>query len=115
MGDRCRACGVRKRMPQKRGLCWACYHTPGVRAAHPSVAVSTTPAARGEVDTGGMTASELDAFVAEGLRPENLPAWWHTSAGAGVESGEPGRSAAAKMGWRTRRGVPPSSRPGTGA
>ena len=67
MGAACRhGCGRRANRP--RGLCGRCYETPGVRALY--------PAGPREPDPGEMTDSELDALIAEQLRPENLPDWW---------------------------------------
>ena len=80
---RCRHCAIRKAIVGKRLLCWGCYNSPGVRDNYPSMAASTTRAARGEADTDRMSAAELDAFVADGLRSENRPGWWASSSPRG--------------------------------
>ncbi len=63
----CRHCRKGK-VNRPRGLCWNCYYTPGVKALYP---ITSKFATKREP-----TAAELDAMVAEQMKPENLPAWW---------------------------------------
>lgn len=63
----CRHCGGGP-VNRPRGLCWTCYHKPGVRELYPS--------ASKYAPTGEPTREELDAMITEQLRPENLPPWW---------------------------------------
>jgi hypothetical protein len=53
-----------------RGLCWVCYYTPGLKEGYGA----------GKTKPMGLdhepTEAELDALIAEQMKPENLPGWW---------------------------------------
>jgi hypothetical protein len=70
---RCLHCGGPTGVNGRRGLCRPCYNTPGVRKLY-----------RRDKRCGGLgrepTEEELDAMIAEQMRPENLPSWWHNDA-----------------------------------
>lgn len=61
---KCRHCKRRKAAKDKRGLCFACYITPGIRRQH-------APAFKQPKE---MTMEELDAMIAQ--RMKRLPKWW---------------------------------------
>jgi hypothetical protein len=75
----CRHCG-KKKVNRPRGLCWACYYTPGVKELYP---VTSKFAPRDEP-----TEAELEAMIAEQMRPENLPDWWEAERCRAREVGE---------------------------
>lgn len=71
---RCLHCKVRAAVKQKRGLCMACYCDKAVRVLYPK---RRGPWDKDEDDaTANMTDAELDALIAEQMKPENLPPWW---------------------------------------
>lgn len=61
----CLHCERRKPARGKRGLCFACYVEPAVRALYPR---------RAKYDVEP-TEAELDAMIAEQMKC--LPSWWH--------------------------------------
>lgn len=63
----CLHCGTRP-ASKARGLCFGCYKNRAVRDLYPK--------RRAQAD-GGPTEAELDAMIAEQMRPENLPKWFH--------------------------------------
>lgn len=71
---RCKHCN--RAANGRRGLCNRCWRDFAIRRLY--------PAGRGGGDTsdhsGDMTEAELDALIAEQLRPENLPDWWERDA-----------------------------------
>lgn len=67
---RCDWCRMR-RAAVPGGLCRRCTRTPEVAAQYPPEKHRLPE----ETDTGE-TLEELEAKIAERLRPENLPAWW---------------------------------------
>ncbi len=56
---------------QVRGLCGRCALDPAVKALYPSRARDYCTGHGAD-----MTAAELDALIAERLKPENRPSWW---------------------------------------
>lgn len=64
---KCLDCG--KRAQFRRGLCGACYADGATRERY-----GDRRAFNGAADDS--TEAELDALIAERMRPENLPAWW---------------------------------------
>lgn len=52
-----------------RGLCWRCYQTKGIREQYPTQIVRTFD--------HEPSMAELNALIAEQMRPENLPPWWN--------------------------------------
>lgn len=73
----CRHCNTGK-VNRPRGLCWACYYTPGVKELYP---VTSKYAPKGEP-----TAEEVRRTVAEQSR--KLPAWWEAEKCRAREAGE---------------------------
>ena len=71
----CRHC-QKKPANRGRGLCWACYYTPGVKELYPV-------AAKNRKDRGEATEAELDALIAE--RRPTMP---NEEAGASNERSE---------------------------
>ena len=61
----CRHCKV-KPVRRPRGLCWACYYSPGIRASYPSANKFYS-----RVD---QTKEEVDRIVEEQMKC--LPEWW---------------------------------------
>mgnify|MGYP000199101837 FL=1 len=65
---KCKDC--RKYAQRSRGLCHLCFDDPATRARYPD----------GREANGGkendMSMEEVEALIAEQMRPENLPAWW---------------------------------------
>ncbi len=64
----CRHCHHRKSSNSGRGLCRHCWDRPGIRNRFRPI--------RPTGPTGEPTAAEIDAMIAERMKPENLPAWW---------------------------------------
>lgn len=64
---KCRHCHTNKAIQDKRLLCFACYMTPAIRRLYPSRVANENRE----------TMEELDALIAEQMRPENLPSWWN--------------------------------------
>ena len=62
--------------------------------------------------TANMTMAELDAFVAERMKPENLPAWWYDDFKPEKKCGHP--EPKKKRRRRRRKRVAARSRPSTG-
>lgn len=76
MASRLGECGncKKERMLCGRGLCSYCWHKPEVRVKFPSRQGSRRKDdGRGEREP---TMAEVEAVIAEQMRPENLPAWW---------------------------------------
>lgn len=65
-----------KRLAKRpRGLCWGCHSNLEIRALYPP------KGAAGQYGSTGHTyhepsEAELDAMIAEQMKPENLPRWW---------------------------------------
>lgn len=70
----CLHCKRNREVKHKRGLCLSCYCDRAVRALYPR---RRHPWSK-EDTTADMTDAELDALIAEQLKPENLPSWWES-------------------------------------
>ena len=70
MGGACRHCGKVIACLASRGLCWACYRTPAIRALYPTYLKGPGGAACGREPT----AEELERTIAEQMKA--LPEWW---------------------------------------
>jgi hypothetical protein len=69
----CRHC-VKRKANRPRGMCWACYYTPGVREMYEPQSAAGRAGARGHREP---TMAEVEATIAEQSKPENLPKWWN--------------------------------------
>ena len=68
MNPVCLHCRRNKPGHGNRGLCRHCWDRPGIRNRYREI--------RPTGPTGEPTAAEIDAMIAERMKPENLPAWW---------------------------------------
>lgn len=70
---KCLHCG-RVRRIQGRGLCWSCNRDRTIRNQYPLLRPRNMA---DDYDGSEPTMEELDAIIAEQMKPENLPDWWH--------------------------------------
>lgn len=78
----CRHCNVKPARSGRRGLCYKCERTPEIAAQYPSTSNYRNHADKHE------TLADLEALIAERLRPENLPSWWNAAWGEDVDDAE---------------------------
>jgi hypothetical protein len=69
----CRHCGAAKGS-RPRGLCSRCYFDRAIRPLYP--VHEGDPGRSPKNRYREPTAEEVEALIAEQLKPENLPAWW---------------------------------------
>lgn len=72
----CPNCGNPKGVKKQRGLCDRCYSAPEIREKYPPLGKPRTYSQLNHEPT----IADLDAMIAEQMKPENLPPWWEDAA-----------------------------------
>lgn len=87
---KCKHCLRVKASPGRRGLCRHCAKRPELESLYPKLSNG------GRQERHEPTAEEIDALIAEQLRPENRPWWWDRDTAAMAPKSAPKVSKASR-------------------